>query len=163
MISMFQKNGDIQKKEVNTARKINIPILFIYNSKGDKRKNGSVNSVEDQIFFEDINGVAIILKNKFRLIEEVIKNLPFKTLKNHIEVLTNTTNVNSFSLLKDEKKLILTGYEIMCITLVNNSKEILNIGYEGKLIKICVNYRTQEIIILNNRVFSKYDFDFEKP
>jgi hypothetical protein len=39
MIVMYQINNENQNKEINTARKLKIPILFIYNSVDDKDRD----------------------------------------------------------------------------------------------------------------------------
>jgi hypothetical protein len=106
MIVMFQ-NNDIQNIEINTARKLKISILFIYNSLDDKQGD-TTNEREYQIVFKNFEDVAMILKDSFKLIKKITKrkNLPFKTLQNKTK-LFNIFKINSISILKEKKQLIL--------------------------------------------------------
>ena len=145
MISLFQPNNEIQKKEINTARELNIPILLIYNSEEEK-ENESVNKEEDKIVLEKVlKRIEIKLKNKFKLIKKIKKrqDLPFRTLENKTE-LFKFTIINSFSILKEE---------------IQNNK-LIKISKDSLL--ACVDSEAKEIIVLNNNVVSKYDFNFEK-
>ena len=179
MITMFKPNDEIQKKEINTARELNIPILFIYNSKEEKESD-SVNKEDKIIFKEDFKRIEMKLKNKFKLIKKIKKRqgLPFGTVENKTK-LFKFTNINSLSILKEEEKekFISTGDQIqsfnldlsLFIRLLGvNIESILPIKIlnkfkfnEGQLLA-CVDSTAKEIIVLNNKVFSKYNFKFEK-
>ena len=65
MIVMFE-NNEIQKREINTSRKLNIPILFIYDSEDDKQRH-SGNERKCKIVFKNLEDVEMKLKNKFFL------------------------------------------------------------------------------------------------
>jgi hypothetical protein len=202
MIVMFQ-NNDIQNREINTARKLKIPILFIYNSENDK-KNHKVKPGEDQIVFQNLTNVEVELKDRFKLKNDINKrkNLPFKTLESKTE-LFEFTKIDSILILKEKNKLIVVGDKIQSYNTnffnstqniqifefkngqinacVNNKDEAIvreNIrireyvlhsvtleairSYESKegRLNACVDNKDKEIIILTNRVFSKYNFDF---
>ena len=120
MIVMFQ-NNDIQKREINTAKKLKIPILFIYNSLDDKQGD-TTNEREYQIVFKNFEDVAMILKDSFKLIKKITKrkNLPFKTLQNKTK-LFNIFKINSISILKEKNQLILLYYKIRCYCLNGNT------------------------------------------
>ena len=147
MITMFKPNDEIQKKEINTARELNIPILFIYNSKEEKESD-SVNKVEDKIVFnEDFMRIEMKLKNKFKLIKKIKKrqDLPFGTVENKTE-LFKFTKINSFSILKEEEKdkLILTGDQIQSfnLDLMSLFIRLLGVNIESILpIKILNKYK----------------------
>ena len=71
MIVMFQ-NNEIQNKEINTARRLNIPILFIYNSEEDKKVD-TTNEGEYKIVFKNFKRIEMILKYRFKLIKKIKK------------------------------------------------------------------------------------------
>ena len=148
MIVMFE-NNEIQNQEINTARILKIPILFIFNSEEDKQRD-SVNQGENRIVFKSLERIELVLK--YRLIKKFKfrKYLPFETLENKTK-LFEFNIINSISILKDKKKLILVGDKIQSYDL-----------HENTLKDIIKNNKDKEIIILNNRVFSKYNFDFIK-
>ena len=151
MIVMFQ-NNDIQNIEINTARKLKIPILFIYNSLDDKQGD-TTNEREYQIVFKNFEDVAMILKDSFKLIKKITKrkNLPFKTLQNKTE-LFNIFKINSISILKEKKQLILLYYKIRCYFLNGNTLETIlsHESNEGQL-NACVNNKDKEIIITKQK------------
>jgi hypothetical protein len=150
MIVMFE-NNEIQNQEINTARILKIPILFIFNSEEDKQRD-SVNQGENRIVFKSLERIELVLKYRFKLIKKFKfrKYLPFETLENKTK-LFEFNIINSISILKDKKKLILVGDKIQSYDL-----------HENTLKDIIKNNKDKEIIILNNRVFSKYNFDFIK-
>jgi hypothetical protein len=86
MIVMYQINNEIQKREKNTDRKLNIPILLIYDSEDDKQRH-SGNQREYKIVFKNLGDIEMILKDRFKLIKKLKqrKNLPFKTLEQKTE------------------------------------------------------------------------------
>jgi hypothetical protein len=162
MIAMCQ-NSEIQNREINTARKLKIPILFIYNSEEDIERD-SVNKGEDKIVFKNLEEIEMVLKDKFKLINTIKerKDLPFKNLQEQRD-LVKFTKLNSILILKEEKKLLLVGDKIQSYDLDGKILEDIQLFQfnEGQL-NACVNNKDKEIIILNNRVFSKYNFDFVK-
>jgi hypothetical protein len=64
MIVMCQNNEN-QNKEINTARRLKIPILFIYNAVY-VQKTYPVNEGEYKIFFEDFENIDTFLKDRFK-------------------------------------------------------------------------------------------------
>jgi hypothetical protein len=162
MIVMYQNNEN-QNKEINTARKLKIPILFINNLEEDIT-DYEVNNGEYKIVFQKLEDVGIILKDRFKLIKEIKKrkDLPFKTLGNETKLFI-FSKINSISILKEKNKLILAGDKIKSYNLEGEKLEAIETPKfnEGQL-NACVNNKDKEIIILNNRVFSKYNFDFYK-
>jgi hypothetical protein len=98
MIVMCQ-NNEIQNKEINTARKLKIPILFIYNSEEDKERD-SVNEGEHKIVFKNLEEIEMILRKRFKLFKKLTKrdDLPFKTLEEQTE-LFEFDKINSISIL----------------------------------------------------------------
>ena len=86
MIVMYQINNEIQNQEINTARILKIPILFIFNSEEDKQRD-SVNQGENRIVFKNLGDIEMILKERFKLIKKLKqrKNLPFKTFEQKTE------------------------------------------------------------------------------
>jgi hypothetical protein len=162
MIVMCQ-NNEIQDREIDTARRLNIPILFIYNSLY-VQKIYSINKGEYQIVFNNLEDFAMILKDRFNLIKKIKKrkDLPFKTLEKKIE-LFEFDKITSISILKEKKKLLLAGDTIQSLDLHSNTpKHIKTFQFNEGQLNVCVNNKHKEIIILNNRVFSKYNFDFVK-
>jgi hypothetical protein len=162
MVVMLQDN-EIQKREINTARRLKIPILFIYNSEQDKQED-TTNEGEDTIVFKNLEEIEMILKDRFKLIKKIKKrkDLPFKTLEEQIE-LFKFDKITSILILKEKKKLLLAGDTIQSLDLHSNTPIHIQTfrSNEGQL-NACVNNKDKEIIILNNRVFSKYNFDFVK-
>jgi hypothetical protein len=154
MIVMFQNNEN-QNKEINTARKFKIPILFIYNSEDDKETD-KVNEREYKIVFKNLEDAGIILKDRFNLIDNIKerKDFPFKTLQEQKE-LFEVSELNSISILLGDKiqSNALNGEYLEAFQLLEFN--------EGKL-NVCVNNKGNEIIILNYRVFYKYNFDLSK-
>jgi hypothetical protein len=163
MIVMFE-NNEIQNREIDTARKLNIPILFIYNSLY-VQKIYPVNKGEHKIVFNNLEDVAMILKDKFKLIKKIKKqkNLPFQILEENKPKLYQSKKIKSISILKENNKLLLAGDKIQYYDLNENTLVPLKSHEfnEGQL-NVCVNNKGKEIIILNNRVISKYNFDFDK-
>jgi hypothetical protein len=162
MIVMFE-NNEIQNQEINTARILKIPILFIFNSEEDKQRD-SVNQGENRIVFKSLERIELVLKYRFKLIKKFKfrKYLPFETLENKTK-LFEFNIINSISILKDKKKLILVGDKIQSYDLHENTlKDIQSHEFNEGQFNACVNNKDKEIIILNNRVFSKYNFDFIK-
>jgi hypothetical protein len=162
MITMFENNG-IQINEINTARKLNIPILFIYDSVEEKI-NDSDNKEENIIVFENIEEIVMIIKNKFKLIKKIKKqnDLPFKTLQNKTK-LFEFNKLNSISLLVEEKQLISTGDKVQSYNVNTNSLEALQaLEFNDGQSNACVNNQDKEIIFLKKNLFSKYNFDFDK-
>jgi hypothetical protein len=163
MIVMYQINNEIQNKEINTARLLNIPILFINNAVY-VQKIYPVNKGEHKIVFNNVEDVAMILKDKFNLIKKIKKrkNLPFKALENKTE-LFKFDKINSVSILKEKKKLLLAGDTIQSLDLHSNTPiHIQTIQLNEGQLNVCVNNKGKEIIILNNRVFSKYYYVFSE-
>jgi hypothetical protein len=159
---LFQDN-EIQNREIDTARRLNIPILFIYNSLY-VQKIYSINKGEYKIVFNSLEEIAMILKDRFNLIKKIKKrkDLPFKTLEEQIE-LFKFDEINSISILKEKKKLLLAGDTIQSLDLHSNTPiHIQTFRFNEGQLYACVNNKHKEIIILNNNVFSKYDFDFVK-
>jgi hypothetical protein len=157
MIAMYQ-NNEIQKKEINMARKLNIPILHIYSS--EVYKQGDITKEEEhKVVFKDLEEIEMILKDRFKIINKIKKrkDLPFKTLELRTE-LFEFTNINSISILKEDSKLILTGDHFQSYSLLDNTIGTFEL-VEDQL-STCVNNKEKEIIILKNNVFSKYNFDF---
>jgi hypothetical protein len=111
MIVMFQNNEN-QNKEINTARKLKIPILFIYNSEEEKQRDKE-NEGEYKIVFKNLEKIEKILKDRFKLIKNIKKrkSLPFKRLKPKKE-LFKFTKLDSISILKETMQLILAGDKI---------------------------------------------------
>jgi hypothetical protein len=68
---------------------------------------------EYQIVFESFEDVAIILKDRFKLIKKIKerKNIPFKAFENKKE-LFKFSEIDSISILKEKKKLLLSGDKI---------------------------------------------------
>jgi hypothetical protein len=162
MIVMFE-NNEIQKREINTSRKLNIPILFIYDSEDDKQRH-SGNERKCKIVFKNLEDVEIKLKNKFKLIKKLKKrkDLPFKTLEYKTE-LFEFIKIESISILKEKNQLILTGNKIQSYDLHKNTqKAIQTLQFNEGQLNACVNNKDEEIIVLNNNVFSTYNFDFVK-
>ena len=163
MIVMFE-NNEIQNREINTARKLKIPILFIYNSLY-VQKIYPVNKGEQKIVFNNLEDVAMILNDKFKLIKKIKrrKDLPFKTLENETK-LFEFNELNSISILKEDQKLILAGDIIQSYNtnFFNSIQNIQIFEFKNGQINACVNNKDKEIIILNNRVFSKYFYVFSK-
>jgi hypothetical protein len=157
MIVMYQ-NNEIQNKEINTARKLKIPILFIYHAVY-VQKIYPVNKGEHKIVFKNLEDVAIILKDRFKLIKKTKKqkHFRFKTLVNKKE-LFNIFRVNSIAILKEKKKFLLAGDKIQFYDLQDNTQQ--SYEFDKGQLYVCVNNKDKEIIILNNKVFYKYDFDF---
>jgi hypothetical protein len=160
---MYQINNEIQKREINTDRKLNIPIFFIYKSEEDKLRD-TVNEGEHKIVFKNLEEIEMILKDKFKLIKK-LKNqedLLFKTLDQKTE-LFKFNIINSISILKEKMKLLLAGDTIQSLDLHSNTLEPMQTFQfnEGQL-NVCVNKKDKEIIILNKRVFFKYNFKFGK-
>ncbi len=154
MIVMYQ-NNEIQNKEINTARKLKIPILFINNLEEDIT-DYEVNNGEYKIVFQKLEDVGIILKDRFNLIDNIKerKEFPFKILQEEKE-LFEVSELNSISILVGDKiqSNALDGENLEAIQLLEFNEGHLN---------VCVNNKGNEIIILNNRVFSKYNFDSSK-
>jgi hypothetical protein len=162
MIVMFE-NNEIQNREINTAIGFNIPILFIYKLEEDKLKD-IVNKGEDKIVFKNLEEIEMILKVRFKLIKKIKKRkvLPFKTLEEQIE-LFEFDKITSISILKEEKKLLLAGDTIQSLDLQSNTPiHIKTFQFNEGQLYACVNNKHKEIIILNNRVFSKYFYLFSK-
>ena len=120
MVVLFQDN-EIQNREIDTARRLNIPILFIYNSEQDKQED-TTNEGEDTIVFKNLEEIEMILKYRFKLIKNIKKrkNLPFKTLEKKTE-LFECDKLNSVSILKEKKKLLLAGDTIQSLDLHRNT------------------------------------------
>jgi hypothetical protein len=162
MVVLFQDN-EIQNREIDTARRLNIPILFIYNSLY-VQKIYSINKGEYKIVFNSLEEIAMILKDRFNLIKKIKKrkDLPFKTLEEQIE-LFKFDEINSISILKEKKKLLLAGDTIQSLDLHRNTPiHIQTFQFNEGQLNVCVNNKGKEIIILNNRVFSKYFYVFSK-
>jgi len=162
MIVMCQ-NNEIQDREIDTARRLKIPILFIYKLEEDKLKD-IVNKGEDKIVFKNLEEIESILKDRFKLIKKIKKRkvLPFKTLEEQIE-LFKFDEINSISILKEKKKLLLAGDTIQSLDLHRNTPiHIQTFQFNEGQLNVCVNNKGKEIIILNNRVFSKYFYVFSK-
>jgi hypothetical protein len=168
MIVMYQ-NNEIQNREINTARKLNIPILFIYNSEEDKidhkvKKENTTNEGEYKVVLKNLEEIEMILKYRFKLIKNIKKrkNLPFKTLEKKTE-LFECDKLNSVSILKEKKKLLLAGDTIQSLDLDKNTfEDIQSHRFNEGQLNVCVNNKDKEIIILNNKVFSKYFYVFSK-
>jgi hypothetical protein len=129
----------------------------------DKLKD-IVNKGEDKIVFKNLEEIESILKDRFKLIKKIKKRkvLPFKTLEEQIE-LFKFTKLNSISILKEKKKLLLAGDTIQSLDLHSNTpKHIKTFQFNEGQLNVCVNNKGKEIIILNNRVFSKYFYVFSK-
>ncbi len=162
MIVMFE-NNEIQNREINTAIGFNIPILFIYKLEEDKLKD-IVNKGEDKIVFKNLEEIESILKVRFKLIKKIKKRkvLPFKTLEKKTE-LFKFDKITSILILKEKNKLLLAGDTIQSLDLLSNTPiHIQTFQFNEGRLNVFVNNKDKEIIILNNRVFSKYDFDFVK-
>jgi len=162
MVVLFQDN-EIQNREIDTARRLNIPILFIYNSLY-VQKIYSINKGEYKIVFNSLEEIAMILKDRFNLIKKIKKrkDLPFKTLEEQIE-LFKFDEINSISILKEKKKLLLAGDTIQSLDLHSNTPiHIQTFQFNEGQLNVCVNNKDKEIIILNKRVFFKYNFKFGK-
>ena len=105
------------------------------------------------------------LKDKFKLIKKIKrrKDLPFKTLENETK-LFEFNELNSISILKEDQKLILAGDIIQSYNtnFFNSIQNIQIFEFKNGQINACVNNKDKEIIILNNRVFSKYFYVFSK-
>jgi hypothetical protein len=160
MVVMCQ-NNEIQNREIDTARRLNIPILFIYNSLY-VQKIYSINKGEYKIVFNSLEEIAMILKDRFNLIKKIKKrkDLPFKTLEKQTK-LFKFTKLNSISILKEKKKLLLAGDTIQSLDLHSNTPiHIQTFQFNEGQLYACVNNKHEEIIVLNNRVFSIYNFDF---
>jgi hypothetical protein len=56
MIVMYQINNEIQNREINTTRRLNIPILFIYNSEEDKQRD-SENEGEYKVVLKNLEEI----------------------------------------------------------------------------------------------------------
>jgi hypothetical protein len=121
MVVLFQDN-EIQNREIDTARRLNIPILFIYNSEQDKQED-TTNEGEDTIVYKNLEEIEMILKDRFKLIKKIMKRkiLPFKTLEEQNE-LFEFTKVDSISILKEKKKLLLAGDKIQSYDLHSNNQ-----------------------------------------
>ncbi len=162
MIVMYQ-NNEIQNREINTARRLKIPILFIYNSEEDKIDH-KVKKGENKIVFKNLEEIEMILRKRFKLFKKLKErnNLPFKSLEKTTK-LFEFNELSSISILKEKKKLLLAGDTIQVLDLHSNTLEPMQTFQfnEGQL-NVCVNNKDKEIIILNNRVFYKYNFDFVK-
>jgi hypothetical protein len=162
MVVLFQDN-EIQYQEINTARRLKIPILFIYNSLY-VQKIYSINKGEYKIVFNSLVEIAMILKDRFNLIKKIKKrkDLPFKTLEKKIE-LFEFDKIESISILKEKNQLILAGDTIQSLDLHSNTPiHIQTFQFNEGQLNVCVNNKDKEIIILNNRVFSKYFYVFSK-
>jgi hypothetical protein len=71
--------------------------------------------------------------------------------------------INSISLLLEEKELILTGDKVLSYNLNTNTLEAIQaLEFNDGQLNACVNNQDKEIIFLNNNVFSKYNFAFDK-
>ena len=104
----------------------------------------------------------MILKDRFNLIKKIKKqkDLPFKTLEEQTK-LFKFTALNSVSILKEEKKLLLAGDTIQSLDLHSNTPiNIQTFQFNSGQLNVFVNNKDKEIIILNNRVFSKYFYVF---
>jgi hypothetical protein len=121
MIVMFE-NNEIQNREIDTARRLNIPILFIYNSLY-VQKIYPVNKGEQKIVFNNLEDVAMILKDKFKLIKKIKKqkNLPFQILEENKTKLYQSKKIKSISILKENNKLLLAGDKIQYYDLNENT------------------------------------------
>jgi hypothetical protein len=72
MVVLFQDN-EVQNREIDTARRLKIPLLFIYNSLY-VQKIYSINKGEYKIVFNNLEDFAMILKDKFFVLFSEMNN-----------------------------------------------------------------------------------------